>query len=287
VFEVLCVKKQQKFKFVFEKVSHSDPFLLVYTSLCQKIASALQKGTECSTPAKALTKVRNRDVLASWHLLATLLHFFIHHNEFMQIVGAMQPLTGETFLTPLRNSLSAQVSSVDVTSECISLICRTLEDLAKTSGVFAMTPRQSSDPSTALSNHAEVLCNVIPLLQEKNRLFTAKLVDCETLSSQLKQENQQLLTQLESLREYERAQTLEANRIELKHSEIISGFKGQIEVMSASLLSCQLKYQELEEMHRKNVNNDFDNVSIFDRLTFVYRFLISNLNELWPMNHKL
>jgi hypothetical protein len=63
VFEVLCVKKQQKFKFVFEKVSSADPFDLMHTSLSEKIASTNQMGYETSTPAKVSTKVSNKDAL--------------------------------------------------------------------------------------------------------------------------------------------------------------------------------------------------------------------------------
>ena len=171
----------------------------------------------------------------------------------MQNVGAIQSLAAETFLTPLRNKVSAQESTVDMTSECVSMICETLENLAKNGGVFVMTPRQSSDPVTTLSNHAEILCNAIQLLQEKIRLSSAILHDCEALSSALRQENQQLLSERKSFLDKEQAQTLEANRTDLKHSQMISGFEGQIEVMSATLLSSQLKYQELEELHRRNV----------------------------------
>jgi hypothetical protein len=62
VFEILCIKKQQKFKFVFEKMSVSDPFQPMYESLSAKIAAMQQKGTRIATgvgtPIKESAEVR-------------------------------------------------------------------------------------------------------------------------------------------------------------------------------------------------------------------------------------
>jgi hypothetical protein len=58
VFEILCIKKQQKFKFVFEKISKSDPFRPMHDSLSMKIATAQQqKGAGIGTPTKESTQV--------------------------------------------------------------------------------------------------------------------------------------------------------------------------------------------------------------------------------------
>ncbi len=58
VFEILCIKKQQKFKFVFEKMSSSDPFQPMHQSLSAKVATMQQKGTGIGTPMKESAEVR-------------------------------------------------------------------------------------------------------------------------------------------------------------------------------------------------------------------------------------
>ena len=65
----------------------------------------------------------------------------------------------DTFLTPLRKSKLDEVSDDQMHSDCVHMISQTFENLAKSGGVFAMTPRQSSDSSTASS-----LASALPLM---------------------------------------------------------------------------------------------------------------------------
>jgi hypothetical protein len=61
------MKKQQKFKFVFEKISGSDPFHPMHDSLSRKIETMQQKGTEVVTPAKEPVKV-NIEITSSSYI---------------------------------------------------------------------------------------------------------------------------------------------------------------------------------------------------------------------------
>jgi hypothetical protein len=119
----------------------------------------------------------------------------------------------------------------------VYLISQTLEHVAKSSGVLAMTPRQSSDSSTALINHVEVLCQVIPLLQDNIRISASKLKDID-------QQNQVLSRKLASLHEERNLQSNKQSSLDIQ---------GQNQLMAATIVTSKMQIQELEETCRHNV----------------------------------
>lgn len=155
----------------------------------------------------------------------------------MQSVTNIFMQRADTFLTPLRKSKLDEVSDDQMHSDCVHMISQTFENLAKSGGVFAMTPRQSSDSSTALINHVEQLCSVIPLLQESVTVWALKLKESE-------QQNRELSRRLQLIPERE---TLEFQRLSFLE------LQGQNERMTHEIVSCKLQIQELEELCGKNV----------------------------------
>ncbi len=154
----------------------------------------------------------------------------------MQSVTQVFMQRADTFLTPLRKSKLDEVSDDQMHSDCVHMISRTFENLAK-SGVFAMTPRQSSDSSTALINHVEQLCSVIPLLQESVTIWVLKLKESE-------QQNRELSRRLQLIPERETLEFQKLSFLELQ---------GQNERITDEIVSSKLKIQELEELCGKNV----------------------------------
>ena len=144
----------------------------------------------------------------------------------------------DTFLTPLRKSKLDEVSDDQMHSDCVHMISQTFENLAKSGGVFAMTPRQSSDSSTALINHVEQLCSVIPLLQESVTMWVLKLKESEQQNRELSR-RLQLIPKREETSEFQKLSFLE--------------LQGQNERITDEIVSCKLKIQELEELCGKNV----------------------------------
>jgi hypothetical protein len=143
----------------------------------------------------------------------------------------------ETFFTPLRQPKPDPASHDQLHSDCVYLISQTLEHVAKSSGVLAMTPRQSSDSSTALINHVEVLCQVIPLLQDNIRISASKLKDIE-------QQNQDLSRKLASLHEEQNLQSNKQSSLEMQ---------SQNQLMAATIVTSKMHIQELAETCRHNV----------------------------------
>jgi hypothetical protein len=234
VLEILCVKKQQKFKFVFEKISHFDPFQPMYDSLSAKIASVNRKISG--------TNVLPRDELA---ITVSSHHIFCFNNgvieSFIQSSGS--------HLSPLRKTLSLSDDSFtcDVQSTCMSLISQVMESITKSGEIFAFSPKQSSDSSTALMNHVEALCQVVSSLQESNRVSAIKIKESEQSVSILKQHIHELS------RKHEPSQ--HQRTLDIKSQSLLE-LKNQHDLMAASVISYKIQIQKLEDMQKQNVRND-------------------------------
>ena len=146
-------------------------------------------------------------------------------------------------LTPLRTSQFDTAShAIDdrVNFDCMLLISQTLENLSKSGAVFALTPRQSSDSSTSLINHVELLCHVITLLQDNVKNSALKLTESE-------QKNQYFSRKLETMPNMETLQSNTRSFLELQR---------QNELMAATIVSSKLKLEEVEKTCRKHVRVD-------------------------------
>jgi hypothetical protein len=230
VLEILCMKKQQKFKFVFEKISSDDPFQPIYDSLSEKIATYNRKETGVLASAERSIKVRmTKD-------------YFCCYISFDILIQ-----TSSSYLTPQLkpSSLSDDVSTFDVHTSCVSLISQTLEILSKSGVVFATAPKQSSDSSTELMNHVEALCNVIPLLQDNIRMSAVKMKEIELSDSNIRKQNHELSKMLNISSQQQRTSDVKM--------QTMMEIKNQHDFMAESVLSCKMQIQELEKIYQKSV----------------------------------
>jgi hypothetical protein len=134
----------------------------------------------------------------------------------------------------------------DQFKECLSLISQTLENVVQSSGVLAMSPKQSSNPLTSVINHVEVLCHAIPFILEQLLISTTKLKQSEQLSTSVMHQNQALQMKLEMMSQQESLDLLAAETVEYKK-----------------------QLHELEETNRALVNNDANTLNNTQRLLYV------------------
>jgi hypothetical protein len=143
-----------------------------------------------------------------------------------------------TPLMKLKFDPASDVNDDHVHADCMLLISQTLENLSKSGAVLALTPRQSSDASTTLVNHVELLCHVITLLQDNVKISALKLTESE-------QRSQHFSRKLESIPE-----TLQSN----KHTFL--ELQRQNELMAATIVSSKVKLEEVEQNCREQVRVD-------------------------------
>lgn len=149
----------------------------------------------------------------------------------------------------------------DQFKECLSLISETLENVVQSSGVLAISPKQSSNPLTSVINHVEVLCHAIPFVLEQLLISTTKLKQSEQLSASVIHQNQALQMKLEMMSQQETLDLLAAETVEYKK-----------------------QLHELEETNRTLVNknaNTLNNTqcSLYVLSEFCRRFWSSNLQK--------
>ena len=216
----------------------------MHDSLIEKIAALNRKESGIISPAELAIKVRSSTRALVLNIYSASFHTIkLSHACIVDILIQIP----DTFLTPLRKKLqlSDEASTRDAHSSCISLISQALETLANSGGVFVMTPRQSSDSSTSLINHVEVLCHALPLLQESIRLLAFKNKESEQSLAILRQQNAELSRKLESS---QHQQIMEMNM------QSFSELKKQNDLMATTILSSQMQFQQLEDVNRKNVS---------------------------------
>jgi chromosome segregation ATPase len=148
------------------------------------------------------------------------------------------------FSTPIR--ISSQSFTTDAHFDCVSMISQTLDELTKSSGILAMTPRQSSDSSVVLTSHVEVLCHVVKMLQDNVKTGAKKLKEKENLIEILEPQIQELHAKLKSLPDRETFDQV---------NQAMASLDVEHKALRAKVLDSKVEIQELEQTCKNHVSS--------------------------------
>ncbi len=111
-----------------------------------------------------------------------------------------------------------------------------------------MTPEQSSNPSTSLINHVEVLCHVIPLILDQLLVSNTELKQSERLAT---------------------ISMIEQHRALQMKSEMISQQQETSDLLATEIVEYKKKLHELEETNRTLVSKNQMRVTFNAQCIFV------------------